>query len=234
MMRSRRTAIASILTCVGLLTVGSMSGWSTAFGQDDDAVANDPVEDQESPPPAATDGGEESFAPVPVRLRRLERDVQSLKERAWRSKARVGLLREQVIGGGVGARVTLIHKNEIGQAFRLVQAVYALDGLAVFSRTDTDGELHGNKTIELMSGPISPGSHTISVLYVYRGSGFGPFKYLKQYRYTVRSSHTFTANEGEHTQIQIVGLEKGGWSVPMRNRPSVDFRVSSLTDAAAE
>jgi len=97
----------------------------------------------------------------------------------------------------------------------------------VFARQDDTSKLHDQKTVEVLSGPIAPGNHTISVLLVYRGSGFGPFKYLKKYKYTVKSSHTFTAVEGKHTRIEIVGFEKGGWNTQLRDRPGVDYRVTT-------
>jgi hypothetical protein len=186
--------------------------------------------DGDATPPTGDEGGEPAEgedAPVNLRLRRLEQNVQSLKERAWRSKARVGMLKEAVLGGGIGARATLVHRNKMGRAFRLEKVVYAVDGTQVFARQDDTSKLHDQKTVEVLSGPIAPGNHTISVLLVYRGSGFGPFKYLKKYKYTVKSSHTFTAVEGKHTRIEIVGFEKGGWNTQLRDRPGVDYRVTT-------
>jgi hypothetical protein len=177
--------------------------------------------------------GQQGDVPVNVRLRRLEQDVQSLKERTWRSKARVGMLKEAVLGGGVGARATIVHVNKMGRAFKLVQLVYAIDGTQVFSRVDETGALHEQKQIEVLNGPLAPGNHTVSLLMVYRGSGFGPFKYLKKYKYTVKSSHTFTAGEGKATRLEIVGYEKGGMSTPLRDRPAVDFRVATEGGAPA-
>jgi len=240
-MRSTRTVAPFISVVFGLLVFASLNGAGPAFAQpldvgddtgdvsDDTGDVSDDTGDvgddtagavqPEAAPPQA--------APTNVRLRRLEQDVQSLKERAWRSKARVGMLKEAVLGGGIGARATLVHRNKMGRAFKLVKVVYAVDGTQVFARQDETGKLHGQKTVEILSGPIAPGNHTISVLIVYRGSGFGPFKYLKKYKYTVRSSHTFTAVEGKHTRIEIVGAEKGSWNTPLRDRPKVDFRVTT-------
>jgi hypothetical protein len=167
-----------------------------------------------------------SDVPVNLRLRRLEQQVQALKERAWRAKARVGMLKEAVLGGGVGATATVMHKNNMGSSFRLIQLVYALDGSQVFARVDDSGALHKNKSFEVLTGPIAPGSHTISVLAVYRGHGYGVFKYLTKYKFTVRSSHTFTVSEGKSTRIEAVGFEKGGVTTPLEDRPAMDFKVT--------
>jgi hypothetical protein len=84
--------------------------------------------------------------------------------------------------------------------------------------------MHKEKTIEVLSGPIAPGSHTISVMLLYRGHGYGVFKYLNKYKFTVRSSHTFTAAEGKAIKIEVIGFERGGITTPLEKRPAVDFK----------
>src|SRR5689334_23448540 len=78
--------------------------------------------------------------PTAVRMRRLEQKTQALKERAWQLKARVQLLKEQLIGGGVGAQALIAHANEMGSSFRLIKLIYTLDGTQVFVRTDETAE----------------------------------------------------------------------------------------------
>lgn len=166
--------------------------------------------------------------PVNLRLRRLEQRVQALKERAWRAKARTTQLKEAVLGGGVGAQATLVHVNKMGSSFRLHRLVYALDGTQIFARSDEgNANLYKTKSFDVLTGPISPGSHTISVLAIYKGHGYGVFKYLNKYTFTVRSSHTFTAAEGKATRIEAVGFEKGGPTTPLEKRPAIDFKVTA-------
>jgi hypothetical protein len=187
-------------------------------GEGDDAAPAEPVDPE--------------AIPVNLRLRRLEQRVQALKERAWRAKARVGMLKESVLGGGVGAQATLVHVNKMGSSYRLVKLVYALDGTQIFSRNDESATtLYKSKSFDILTGPISPGSHTISVIAVYRGHGYGVFKYLNKYTFTVRSSHTFTAQEGKATRIEAVGFEKGGKTTRLEDRPAIDFKVTAGTSA---
>ncbi len=170
--------------------------------------------------------------PVNLRLRRLEQRVQALKERAWRAKARTTQLKEAVLGGGVGAQATLVHINKMGSSFRLQRLVYALDGTQIFARSDEgNANLYKTKSFDVLTGPISPGSHTVSVLAIYKGHGYGVFKYLNKYTFTVRSSHTFTAAEGKSTRIEAVGFEKGGPTTPLDKRPALDFKVTAGTGA---
>src|SRR5262245_40691723 len=64
--------------------------------------------------------------PTAVRMRRLEQRTQALKERAWQLKARVQMLKEQMLGGGVGAQALIAHANEMGASFRLIKIIYTL------------------------------------------------------------------------------------------------------------
>src|SRR6185436_18658446 len=125
--------------------------------------------------------------PTAVRLRRLEQRTQALKERAWQLKARVQMLKEQILGGGAGAQALITHANEMGSSFRLIKIVYTLDGTQVFVRSDDTAEsLYKTKSFDIFAGPISPGNHSIASVATYRGHGYGVFEYLKKY--------TFTAN----------------------------------------
>ena len=181
------------------------------------------------PTPAAPPATVEE-APSNLRLRTLEQKVEVLKEQAWRVKARVGMLKEAVLGGGVGARASIVHDNQMGGSFKMVRLVYALDGVQIFSRADDSGKLGDIKNLDILSGPITPGNHTLSVIIDYRGNGYGVFSYLKEYKFNVKSSHTFTAAEGKQTQITVVGFEKGGITAQLKDRPSVEFKVSVTAD----
>jgi hypothetical protein len=200
---------------------GSASGSAAASGSGSGSVAPTPAP---PPPPANPDD-----VPVNLRLRKIEQRVQALKERAWQAKAHIAMIKEAVIGGGIGAQASISHENDMGSSFRLIKLVYALDGTQVFSKVDDDAEtLYKEKTFDIVTGPIAPGSHTISVLAVYRGHGYGVFKYLEKYTYTVRSSHTFTVSEGKATKVTATAYEKGKANTPMQNRPAIDFKVEQV------
>ena len=95
--------------------------------------------------------------PTAVRLRRLEQKTQALKERAWQLKARVQMLKEQTLGGGVGAQATVTHADQMGASFRLTKLIYSLDGTQVFARTDEAGEaMYKTKNFDVFAGPIAP------------------------------------------------------------------------------
>lgn len=203
--------------------------------------------DQLSPPPAAAEGSatEATGATTEsdagnltegqtVQLRGLEQNVNELKERIFRSKARLNLLKETVLHGVVaGSRAVIRHKNEMGSSFRLVKLVYVLDGKQVFSKSDDSGDLEEKREFDVFNGAILPGNHVLSVQMVFRGHGYGVFSYLKGYRFTVRASHAFTAGEGRHTLMMVRAFEKGNITTELKDRPALKFE-SSLVAASKE
>ncbi|HEX3480400.1 MAG TPA: hypothetical protein VHT91_35525 [Kofleriaceae bacterium] len=167
--------------------------------------------------------------PTAVRMRRLEQKTQALKERAWQLKARVQMLKEQMIGGGVGAQAVIAHSNEMGASFRLIKLVYALDGTQVFARTDDTAEsLYKARSFDVFAGPISPGNHTISAVATYRGHGYGVFEYLSKYTFTARGNQAFIAGAGKISKVDCHGFEKGGPTMPLEKRAAVECKVTQV------
>ncbi len=159
-----------------------------------------------------------------VRLRDLEQRINELKEQIFRSKARLSLLAETVLQGVVaGAQAIVIHENRMSSSYRLVKAVYALDGAPIFNKADEDGSLAEREEFQVYNGSIVPGEHTLTVNLEYRGHGYGIFSYLKGYRFKVRSNYTFTAPEGRAVQVRVVGYEKGGPTAPLEERPAIRY-----------
>src|SRR5688572_10709733 len=76
-------------------------------------------------------------------LRTVEEDVKRLKERVFRSKATLQLLKEIIVeGAGMGSRVVLWHVNKMGPAYTVDQVTYFLDGKSVFTRSaEIDGDI---------------------------------------------------------------------------------------------
>jgi hypothetical protein len=177
-------------------------------------------------PPADASGAADSGA-YTVRLRTLEKNVNELKEQIFRTKARLNLLKETVLGGVIGAsRAFIKHKNEMGSSFRLVKAAYALDGVQIYSKSDDTGRLAEMSEFEVYNGAIQPGSHTLTVVLLYQGNGFGVFSYLKGYKFTAKSSQSFVAAESKTTAITVVGYEKGNLTTQLSDKPAVDFRIN--------
>ena len=169
-----------------------------------------------------------------TRVKTLEEQVVDLKEKIYRTKARLLLLQETVLGGDLssGARAVLVHKNDMGGSFALDSVAYALDGAPILTRTDKDGDLSKRPEFEIFNGRIVPGQHQVAVRLVYRGKGFGVFSYLEGYKFTVSSSYTFSAEPGKVTTVKVVGYEKGGLTTDLKDRPAVRYDVEVNRDAA--
>jgi hypothetical protein len=167
--------------------------------------------------------------PTAVRMRRLEQKTQALKERAWQLKARVQMLKEQVLGGGAGAQAVIEHVSDMGASFRLIKLIYTLDGTQVFARTDDTAEsLYKTKSFSVFSGPISPGNHTLAAVATYRGHGYGVFEYLSKFTFTARGSQAFLAGEGKISKVDCKGLEKGGPTTPLEKRPAIECKITQV------
>lgn len=165
-----------------------------------------------------------------VKLRQLEAEVNALKEKVFRSKARLLLLRETVLNGSItGAKARIVHRNEMGNAFTLERISYSLDGEPVFNRDADAGGLDASE-IELFNGSIVPGNHNLSVMMVFRGSG-GLFSYMKGYVFRIKSSYAFTTEEGKLTTVKVVGYEKGGLTTDLKDRPAIRYDVEVRQDS---
>ncbi|MEE2757521.1 MAG: dihydrolipoamide acetyltransferase [Myxococcota bacterium] len=159
-----------------------------------------------------------------VKLNDLQGRVNELKEKIFRTKTRLAILKESILSTSIaGAEAQLIHRNEMGASFNLEKIIYSLDGTPIKTKIDKDGDLADQKEIQIFDGPIVPGNHTISVVMIYRGNGFGIFSYLRGYVFTLRSSHTFHAEEGKRVQVKIIGYEKGGMTTDLRDKPDIRF-----------
>ncbi len=164
-----------------------------------------------------------------ARIDGLQGDVDDLKERIFRSKARLSVLKETVLHGVLaGSRVIISHRNLMGSQFRLTKLAVVLDGAQIYARTDDSGALDQEDELVVLDGNIVPGPHTITVELTYAGQGFGVFSYLNGYTFESRSSHNFTAPENGALRLLSVGFEKGNLTTEMKDRPSVDWQEVAL------
>jgi hypothetical protein len=158
-----------------------------------------------------------------TRLRQLERKVQVIKEKSHMLRRDVELLKGKLLGAtGV---TTIVHRNQMGSSFRLLELDYLLDGKKILSRRDRDGSLSGLETIDVLATSLAPGGHTLVVRMYYRGHGYGVFEYFNRYRFTVEEKYTFTVRDAGPTKVIVDGYEQGDATVPMRDRPAGRMNV---------
>ncbi len=172
-----------------------------------------------------------------LKLRGLEERVNELKEKIFRTKARIMQLQETLVSGAIGAgsRSVIIHRNEMGGTFKLLSVQYALDTVPIYKKVDMGGDLDDVEEREIDSRNIVPGNHNIAVQMIFQGEGYGLFSYLKGYKFKVTSSYTFTIEEGKIVTVKVVVFERGGITTKIEDNPTIryDIKTETLTQERA-
>lgn len=170
-----------------------------------------------------------------LELKSLETDVSLLKEKVFRSKARLSTLHETLVSGKSiqGAKLNLFHKNDM-TGFVVKSAIYHLDGSSLYAKVDVDGDLGGKKSIELFNKVIIPGYHLVSVVFKLEVKGYGLFSYAKGYQFQIKASHSFYIEEGKITTINVNLYEKGGFFSDLTQKPDVVFKAGITKELTEE
>jgi len=161
-------------------------------------------------------------------LKTVETRVDDLKEKVFRSKARLLLLEEKVIRGVVsGAKAVIRHVNKLGAAYSLESVTYYFDGNPIYQKTNvgSKGELAREKKAQIFEANVPPGDHTLSVTGVIQGKGTGLFEYLSDYSFEFSSSYSFVAQDGKTTRLDSVLYRKGGALADYVEGPSIEFKL---------
>ncbi|RAL25002.1 hypothetical protein DL240_01970 [Lujinxingia litoralis] len=174
-----------------------------------------------------------------LRVRDLETKIDDLKERVFRSKSRIVLLKETILSGNLaGSRAVLRFENDLGSAYNIRRALFSVDGSRVFNELDRDGNLSNANDLEIFSGPVNPGTRTVSVSLELQGSGYGVFSYARGYEFDLRFSCNFTAEEGRTTIVTVRAYKGGNAFTAHEDRPDGVCQVTmvelDLDDLAEE
>lgn len=166
------------------------------------------------------------------RLDGIEGEVAALKDKIFRSKARLAVLRDTVMSGVMaGGRVIVAHRNLMSSGFRLVRASVILDGAQIYARSDDTGALDQEDELPIFDGNLPPGPHEVTIELTYQGQGYGAFSYLKGYTFKSASTHSFAVGESGQFKLVSKGFERGNLTTEMKDRPAVEWQAVSI-DAA--
>jgi hypothetical protein len=182
------------------------------------------VEGEPAPPEAPpVPPGEEQPEDFGRELRTVEEDVSNLKERVFRSKATLKLLKELVVDSAIsGSRLAIWHVNKLGGGYSMESAQYFLDGKGVFAKVDPGGSLDAERELKVSEQTVPAGTHTLQINLVLRGKGYKVFSYLRSYQFKVTSSYSFKVEEGRISVIRVIAETRGG----LRNfveRPTIRY-----------
>ena len=173
-------------------------------------------------------GGTADSGAYTVRLRGLEKNVNELKEQIFRTKARLNLLKETVLGGVIGAsRAHHPPQERDGQLVPPDQGGLRARRRADLRQDRRERTAGGMQEFDVYNGAIQPGSHTLSRGALYQGNGFGVFSYLKGYKFKVKSSHTFVAGESKSTEHHRRRLREGQHHDPALRQASRSTSAST-------
>ena len=111
----------------------------SAFAADPPATGTGDAAPTTTPAPATGLTDAEKAAAAEGEFRRelltAEQDVDKLKERTFRSKATLQLLKELVLeGSSLGSSVVLYHVNQMGSGYTVEEVRYFLDGKNVYAK----------------------------------------------------------------------------------------------------
>ncbi len=226
------------LACAGLMAAGPQvviaapAAGEAAAAAEEEPAASTPAASKPAaskPAAAAANAGSRQTEAYGERLDALDAEIGVLKDRIFRSKARLAVLRETVLAGAMaGARVMLAHRNLMGTGFQLSKVTYFLDGAPIFDRRDDSGALDQQDEIVVFDGNLAPGRHIVGVELIYKGKGVGSFSYLRGYTFQATSTYDIEVGERGSMKIVSVGYERGNITTEMGDRPSVDWQRVNL------
>jgi len=159
------------------------------------------------PPPVELQVDSPSSPPVPEKeeLNDLQKDLNSLREEIFRSKARTLLLQEFL----VNTEVQVFFRNATRKDYRLISALYILDNSEIYKKEFEKGkEPRGKKERLIFQGVTTPGRHEISVVLTYEGKKTAGYT-EKDYEFQVTGDFSFIAERSETTVITLTAIDRG-------------------------
>jgi len=161
-----------------------------------------------------------------LRVKELETRIDDLKDKVFRSKSRIVLLKETLLGNKIaGSKALIVQKNELGRRFKIKRMTYLLDGNVLRNEIDRDGSLSEKEQIELLNGAIGPGTHKLVVKIEFQGNA-AVFGYFEGYDFTLERQCKFTVEEGMATLIDVVAYREGGATKEVEKSPKIRCDIS--------
>ena len=197
----------------------TLGGAATTTGE---GAKNASVEAEQSMMPDAT---LLTDATLDKTLYEVRTRVDTLKEDTFTTKSRLLLLREEVLQRSVsGARLLIRHKDDMGGQYELIKVLYIMDNMPAFSRSASESATIGDMDDQIVyDGITAPGTHQLTVQYVYRGKKWGVFSYMHNYSFVVESGYSFVVDEGKSAELVVTATERGSFFTPYEDRPSISY-----------
>lgn len=159
---------------------------------------------------------------------RLSEDIQSLKEKVFKTKAQVHELRDNVLrGSALGSKAYIEFKNNAEGLFTLESVEFWLDGEPIYKVAQAS-QKEGETTLSVFDDALASGAHEIKVKAVYKGSRkkiFSAFEYFKGQKVELEKTEKFFVDFGKTTVVNVATLDKGYFKDDGGNRLQMNVQV---------
>jgi len=151
-----------------------------------------------------------------IKLESIRAQADEIQDAVRRSHQRLSALGAQAMTPGL-AKTTIDLGNDTSAAFKLVSARVVVDGQLQLDKKELTGT---ERQLPVFTGATGTGEHVARVEVVLQGNGYGVFSYLRGFRITLSSSHTWTATT-EPIHVTATIYELNDVTVPFQQRPQV-------------
>jgi len=151
-----------------------------------------------------------------IKLENIRAQTDEIQDAVRRAHQRLAAVGGQVMTPGL-TKTTIDVNNETSAAFKLVSARVVVDGQLQLDKKEMTG---AERQLPVFTGATSPGEHNARIEVVLQGNGYGVFSYLRGFKITLSSSHTWTAT-AEPIHVTATVYELNDITVPFQQRPQV-------------
>ena len=195
------------------------------YGQKTDASKQPPVEN-----PPLTDSLKETKTPgeleLESKLNDISTSVNDLKEKVYKSKAKLKLMEETLLLGKItGSKAIVRFKNNTGGLFNITAGEYYLNGKLVYKFNPNKDQ---NRDVVIFDSETPPGNNKIKLKLSFTGADSGVlklFSYFKDYKFNMESDYEFPVTYGKTTVVNIEGVDLGPFKNSLDERLSVRYKT---------
>ena len=168
----------------------------------------------------------------------VEKNVQQLKEDVFRSKATMALLKEIMVqGSATQSRLILRHENRLGRGYDIESVSYSLDSNKIVSKpagdvstgSDSVTNLNEWSDVTVYDKELQAKEYKLEVELGLKGTGYGIFTYVQQYKFVVSKRLEFTIEEGKTCQANVVAKPRF-WVEETNDRGKKTKHISSYVE----
>jgi hypothetical protein len=154
-----------------------------------------------------------------IKLENIRAQTDEIQDAVRRAHERLATLGTQAMTSSSGlAKTTIDVSSETSAAYKLVSARVVVDGQVQLDKKELTG---AERQLPVFTGATAPGQHTARVDVVLQGNGYGVFSYLRGFKVTLTSSHTWNATADQPIHVTATLYELNDITVPFQQRPQV-------------